>query len=51
MSAEILNYLVDKLLSMAATSRSQSMVDKVKSLSEIPIPCCSEYEKMISGLK
>jgi hypothetical protein len=35
---------------MAANTRDQIMIDKVK-LSEVPVPWCPEFEKMISGIK
>jgi hypothetical protein len=35
---------------MAATIKSQSAIDKAK-LSEVPVPWCLEFEKMVSGMK
>ena len=49
MSTALLSYLVEKLLSMATTTQSQTTA-KVK-MSEVPVPWCPEYEKMISGEK
>ena len=35
---------------MAATQIDQAIIDEVKLLSEVPVPWCSEFEKMISGM-
>ena len=52
MSADVLSYFyfLTRFLVMAATTKNQSAIDKVKR-SEVPVPWCDEFEAMISGYK
>ena len=49
MSIELLTYFLTQYLGMAATAKNQNMIDKVRLLCEVPVPWCSEYERMISS--
>ena len=50
MATQLITYAITYFVNMAPSIKSQNAIEKAK-LSEVPVPWCEEYSKMVSGMK